>query len=215
MDSECLWFKVFCVTRLRLHILYKYQLQLLLHSSSKPTYYTNKPHSQEFAPLDKMALKLTTMLVFAILLVLESANRARARTPDAVMVKRHEKWMVQHRRTYKDETEKAKRFKTFKKNVRYIHSVNKAGTRSYKLAVNKFADMTNEDFQALHKGYKMRSVSKPLGVSSPFRYVNVTAVPRSMDWRKKGAVTGVKEQGKCGKSNNTIHYFSREKILNY
>ncbi|KAL8532134.1 hypothetical protein ACS0TY_008664 [Phlomoides rotata] len=112
------------------------------------------------------------------------------------MVERHEQWMTQYGRTYKDDGEKAKRFKIFKENMDYIESSNSDGIRPYKLDINSFADLTNEEFKATRNGYKMESY-KSSKVSS-FRYANVTAVPSSVDWRKKGAVTGVKDQGQCG-----------------
>ncbi|KAG8385445.1 hypothetical protein BUALT_Bualt03G0046000 [Buddleja alternifolia] len=146
-----------------------------------------------------MALTPTWKLIFAALLVLEIwASLATARTvPDSSMVERHETWMTQFGRSYKDDAEKTKRFKIFKDNVEYIESFNEAGARPYKLSINKFADLTNEEFQASRNGYKMSSHSKSSKVSS-FRYSNVSAVPSSMDWRQKGAVTGVKDQGQCG-----------------
>lgn len=142
----------------------------------------------------------SSKLIFAVMLILGMcASEATARTlPDASMVERHETWMIKYGRTYKDETEKAKRFEIFKKNVEYINSVNQDGSRSYKLAENHFADLTNEEFQASRNGYKMSSHPKSSSVSS-FRYANVTAVPSSLDWRTKGAVTAVKDQGQCGK----------------
>lgn len=147
-----------------------------------------------------MALKPDWFLILAALLVLEMwGSQATARTlPDASMVEKHEEWMAQFGRVYKDDTEKAKRFRIFKENVDYIQSFNEAGARPYKLAINKFADLTNEEFQASRNAYKLGSHPKSSEVSS-FRYANVTAVPASMDWRKKGAVTGVKDQGQCGK----------------
>jgi C1A family cysteine protease len=32
-----------------------------------------------------------------------------------------------------------------------------------------------------------------------FKYENVTVVPATMDWRKKGVITPIKDQGQCGK----------------
>ncbi|KAL8468226.1 hypothetical protein ACS0TY_031459 [Phlomoides rotata] len=105
--------------------------------------------------------------------------------------------MTRYGRTYKDEAEKAKRFKIFKENVEYIESSNSAGVRPYKLDINSFTDLTNGEIKATRNGYKMESYRKSSRVS-PFKYANVSAVPSSIDWRKKGAVTGVKDQGQCG-----------------
>ncbi|KAJ0082185.1 hypothetical protein Patl1_10380 [Pistacia atlantica] len=102
--------------------------------------------------------------------------------------------MTQYGRAYRDNAEKETRFKIFKDNLEYIESVNREG-RPYKLGLNEFTDLTNEEFRASRNGYKRGSISS--GTTS-FRYENVTAVPTTMDWRKKGAVTPVKDQGQCG-----------------
>ncbi|XP_073038455.1 senescence-specific cysteine protease SAG39-like [Primulina eburnea] len=147
-----------------------------------------------------MAFAPTWKLVFATLFVLQLWDyQATARTlpHSSSMVDRHEQWMAQYGRVYRDDTEKAERFKIFKQNVEYIESVNEAGLRSYKLGINKFSDLTNEEFRAARNGYKR--VSHPISPKvSSFKYANVSAVPPSVDWRTKGAVTGIKDQGQCG-----------------
>ncbi|EEF38907.1 senescence-specific cysteine protease SAG39 [Ricinus communis] len=116
---------------------------------------------------------------------------------DAAMNERHEMWMVKYGRVYKDNSEKERRFEIFRNNVEFIESFNKPGNRPYKLDINEFADLTNEEFKASRNGYK-RSSNVGLSEKSSFRYGNVTAVPTSMDWRQKGAVTPIKDQGQCG-----------------
>ncbi|KAF8413408.1 hypothetical protein HHK36_001390 [Tetracentron sinense] len=120
---------------------------------------------------------------------------------EASMPEQHELWMGRFGRVYKDSEEKEMRFKIFKANVELINSFNGVGSRSYKLSVNEFADQTNEEFVASRNGYK-RSSPRKSSATSPFKYQNVTKVPSSMDWRKKGAVTPVKDQGQCAAKIN-------------
>ncbi|GFP79709.1 senescence-specific cysteine protease sag39 [Phtheirospermum japonicum] len=146
-----------------------------------------------------MALEPLCKLILAAIIVLLAmwASQATARTmPDALtLAEKHEKWMSEFGRTYKEEAEKATRFKIFKENLAYIESFNEAGAKPYKLALNLFADRTNEEFQAYRNGYIVGPGSKS---STSFKYANVTDVPNSIDWIKKGAVTDVKNQGNCG-----------------
>lgn len=111
---------------------------------------------------------------------------------------RHREWMGQYGRIYKDETDKAKRFEIFRENLRRIEALNKVN-RGFTLGLNEFADLTNEEFRSSRTGYKgINSLQSSKSSSTLFRYQNSTAVPSTMDWRTKGAVTPVKNQGNCG-----------------
>ena len=124
-------------------------------------------------------------------------SKSTARTLlDAPMYERHEQWMTQYGRVYKDDTERATRYSIFKENVARIDAFNSQTGKSYKLGVNQFADLTNEEFKASRNRFKGHMCSPQAG---PFRYENVSAVPSTVDWRKEGAVTPVKDQGQCGK----------------
>ncbi|KAJ9686164.1 hypothetical protein PVL29_015183 [Vitis rotundifolia] len=136
-------------------------------------------------------------ICLALLFVLAAwASQAAARNlHEASMYERHEDWMVQYGREYKDADEKSKRYKIFKDNVALIESFNKAMDKSYKLSINEFADLTNEEFRASRNRFKAHICSTE---ATSFKYENVTAVPSTVDWRKKGAVTPIKDQGQCG-----------------
>ncbi|XP_047337067.1 senescence-specific cysteine protease SAG39-like [Impatiens glandulifera] len=110
------------------------------------------------------------------------------------MQKRHERWMTEQGRVYKDEAEKEKRYTIFKDNVEMIESFNRAANKPYKMGINQFADLTNQEFKLRNK-FKSHVCSDN---NSLFRYQNISAVPATMDWRKKGAVTPIKDQGQCG-----------------
>lgn len=123
-------------------------------------------------------------------------------TIDAAMVSRHEKWMRKHGRTYADEEEKAQRLEIFRANAMLIDSFNTAEESSHRLATNRFADLTNEEFRAARTGLQPppAAVAGAGSGAGGFRYENfsLSDAAESVDWRAKGAVTGVKDQGSCG-----------------
>ena len=77
------------------------------------------------------------------------------------------------------------------------------------LGVNQFADLSTEDFKA-NKGFKPISGEK-VPITTGFKYENlsVSALPTTVDWRTKGAVTPIKNQGQCG----NVHFWSYLKDL--
>ncbi|KAJ9566277.1 hypothetical protein OSB04_002243 [Centaurea solstitialis] len=146
-----------------------------------------------------MGLSLDRSLTVIALLVFGMwACDVTSRTlTEETMLQKHQQWMARYGREYKDDSEREMRFKIFKDNVAYIESFNGAGNQGYKLSVNEFADQTNEEFKAVRNGFKVPS-GFGSGRTSSFMYEYVNAIPSSMDWRKKGAVTPIKDQGQCG-----------------
>jgi C1A family cysteine protease len=65
--------------------------------------------------------------------------------------------------------------------------------RGYQLALNKFADMTPEEFSASYLGTKPPAVRE-----GNEQILQATTTVTAVDWRKKMAVTPIKNQGTCG-----------------
>lgn len=91
------------------------------------------------------------------------------------------------------------RYQIFQDNLQKIEAHNKKfenGDSSYTMAVNKFADMTVEEFTEM-LGYQHKTKSTH-NKSKQYAVLPEDDVPDSIDWSKKGAVTGVKDQAQCG-----------------
>lgn len=107
-----------------------------------------------------------------------------------------ESWCDQHGKKYSSEEEKSYRLKVFEDNYAFVTQHNDMANSSYILALNAFADLTHREFKASRFGLSAAAInfSRP-NLQEPGL---VRDVPASLDWRKKGTVTQVKDQGSCG-----------------
>ncbi|KAK8624707.1 hypothetical protein V6N13_089594 [Hibiscus sabdariffa] len=111
------------------------------------------------------------------------------------LIELFESWLSKHGKIYESIEEKLLRFEVFKDNLMHIDKRNKE-ISSYWLGLNEFADLSHEEFKSKYLGLKSEVFRKKQS-SRDFTYRDVSGLPKSVDWRKKGAVTPVKNQGSC------------------
>ncbi|KAK1294624.1 hypothetical protein QJS10_CPA16g00330 [Acorus calamus] len=92
---------------------------------------------------------------------------------------------------------KKERFNVFKENVRFIHEFNK-GDEPFKLQLNQFGDLTNDEFMRQYMGVIEHHDDVDGDGDHQLKAEEDLTVPSSWDWRLNGAVTPVKHQDQCG-----------------
>lgn len=106
-------------------------------------------------------------------------------------------WSFDHGKLYQDENERAMRALVWLDNAQFVKQKNaEENGVAYKL--NKFADMTHEEFKATLSPVSAEQVELAKMDQTLMELPPWVGVPASFDWRKNKAVTPVKNQGACG-----------------
>nr|XP_033497524.1 cathepsin K [Epinephelus lanceolatus] len=137
------------------------------------------------------------MLQFVCVLLL--AASALSHLDEASLDAQWEEWRTTHRKEYNGLDEEGIRRAIWEKNMRMIEAHNQEaalGMHSFELGMNHLGDMTSEEVSE-----KMTGLLVPVNRERSFTMDlddRVTRLPKTVDYRKKGMVTAVKNQGSCG-----------------
>jgi cathepsin L len=134
---------------------------------------------------------------FLIVLALVYSASA-VRLPEDVIDREFNRFQREFGRQYNGVNEESYRRMIFEENINKIVGHNLEadnGRRSFRLAVNQFTDMTNDEFRQTVNGYKPEL---RLRRNTTVFTGTLNDVPATVDWRTKGVVTPIKNQEQCG-----------------
>ncbi|XP_028791614.1 zingipain-2-like [Neltuma alba] len=109
-------------------------------------------------------------------------------------------WKKETGREYQTLGEEAVRFQIFKSNLKEIREKNaeRKSPSDYSLGLNEFSDMTYEEFSKIYLHQTEEPIMEINNRKMILNDASCPDAPSSWDWRTKGAVTRVKNQGSCG-----------------
>jgi len=105
----------------------------------------------------------------------------------------------QHRKVYATAAEEAQRLENFRASLATVEAHNELASRSFTMGLNQFSDMSDEEFEA-----KVLMKPQDCSATQGQRFVGVPRssealdLPAHVDWRERGVVSEVKNQGHCG-----------------
>uniref|UniRef100_UPI00398EC790 digestive cysteine proteinase 2-like isoform X1 n=2 Tax=Pristiophorus japonicus TaxID=55135 RepID=UPI00398EC790 len=146
-------------------------------------------------------MKFSLFLGCVVLSILAAAS---GHTFDSTLDEDWKNWKSQHEKQYTEEEETYRRL-VWEDSMRYIEQHNlehSMGKHTFTVGMNQFGDLTTEEFNKLMNGFLPAEADNSTEVAveedNEDDESNDVEMDAIVDWRTKGYVTPVKNQGQCG-----------------
>ena len=126
--------------------------------------------------------------LIALLIALVSCNVEM----DTMLHNQFQKFIKKYNKKYSSVNEYLARFEVFKMNVMNLYKE----SQKYKTGITKFSDLTQQEFAKIYLNLNYDAMA--VANFNPAHPSFSNAAPDSFDWRDKGLVTPVRDQGMCG-----------------
>ena len=111
---------------------------------------------------------------------------------DAIMFQQFQRFIKKYHKKYSSVNEFLARYEVFKRNTLTTFQEN----NSYKTGITKFSDLTFQEFSKIYLNLNYDAMA--VANFNPYIVKVSNAAPDAFDWREKGYVSPVKDQGSCG-----------------
>jgi len=138
-----------------------------------------------------------SVIAVSILSLFSVTSFASLHTVDLpVLIVEFENWKNSWNVTYPSQDVENIRSGIWIDNKRTIDEHN-SKNKSWKIGLNKFSDQTASEFEINHNGLNTVVYPRPSTEYMP-SIINLSDLPKSVDWRERGIVNPVKNQAQCG-----------------
>ncbi|CAI5450974.1 unnamed protein product [Caenorhabditis angaria] len=157
-----------------------------------------EPFTKNITSFDSRKIELTKDDAITV----EDLRKAKIiKARDYVMWNSFLDFVDRHGKKYENKRHVLKRFRIFKHNSKIIREIQKQEQGTAVYGITQFSDLTSAEFRKIMLPYQWEQPLYPMEQANFTKYgVNIDSqdLPDSFDWREKGAVTEVKNQGNCG-----------------
>jgi len=138
-----------------------------------------------------LAITLTTLVGLSVYNMYSNVSDLKEDGFDRAMFNQ---WLMKNGKSYGNDDEKEYRYQNFKSNS---SKVGENKSNSYRLGLNKFADLNSTEFAAKYLGfnetaYRLKTQKKN------YKSLNHIKASEEKDWVEEDKVNAVKDQGACG-----------------